>query len=132
MQDTDLHDMLAEIRITRDDGPIRVSGHQVLTDAELANKEVLDPVTISYVATKKYPTGTPTYVHHFPKNEKFIGIITVTNAHGQTYVSNSRLRWASRPRRLRLAERSRREGASEPAHALRCKYDILGIAMVGV
>ncbi|PNE12023.1 MAG: hypothetical protein CR217_05330, partial [Beijerinckiaceae bacterium] len=34
-----------------------------------------------------YPTGTLTFEHTFPENGKFIGIVTVKNAHGQTYVS---------------------------------------------
>ena len=45
MQDTELRDMLTEIRIIRDDGThTRMNGLPVLTDAELASKEVLDPV----------------------------------------------------------------------------------------
>jgi hypothetical protein len=36
---------------------------------------------------KAYPTGTLTFAHTFPENGKFIGIVTVKNTHGQTYVS---------------------------------------------
>jgi hypothetical protein len=88
MQDTELRNMLTEIRIIRDDGShTRMNGLPVLTDAELASKEVLDPVTISYLPPKKYPTGTLTFEHSFPESGKFIGIVTVQNDHGQTYVS---------------------------------------------
>ena len=54
MQDTELRNMLAEIRIIRDDGThTGMNGLPVLTDAELASKEVLDPVTINYLPPKK-------------------------------------------------------------------------------
>jgi hypothetical protein len=80
--------MLTEIRIIRDDGShTRMNGLSFLTDAELASPEILDPVTITYLPPKKYPTGTLTFEHTFPENGKFIGIVTVKNAHGQTYVS---------------------------------------------
>jgi hypothetical protein len=39
------------------------------------------------VLPKKYPTGTLTFEHTFPETGKFIGIVTVKNDHGQTYVS---------------------------------------------
>ena len=58
-----------------------------MTDAELASKEVLDPVTINYLPPRKYPTGTLTFQHTFPEKGKFIGIVTLQNEHGQTYVS---------------------------------------------
>ena len=88
MQDTELRDMLTEIRIIRDDGTHRrMNGLPVLTDAELASKEVLDPVTINYLPPKKYPTGTLTFEHTFTENGKFIGIVTVRNEQGQSYVS---------------------------------------------
>ena len=62
MQDTELRDMLTEIRIIRDDGThTRMNGLPGLTDAELASKEALDPVTINYLPPKKYPTGTLTF-----------------------------------------------------------------------
>ena len=44
-------------------------------------------MTITHVLPKKYSTGTLTFEHTFPENGKFIGIVTVTNGHGQTYVS---------------------------------------------
>ncbi len=88
MQETELRDMLTDVRIIRDDGThTRMNGLAVLTDAELASEEVLDPVTISYVPPKKYPTGTLTFEHTFSENGKFIGIVTVENDHGQTFVS---------------------------------------------
>ena len=56
MQDTELRNMLAEIRIIRDDGThTRMNGLPVLTDAELASKEVLDPVTINYQRNIRRP-----------------------------------------------------------------------------
>jgi hypothetical protein len=64
-----------------------MNGLPVLTGAELASKELLDPVTISYVPPKKYPTGALTFEHTFPEIEKFVGIVTVENDHGQKYVS---------------------------------------------
>lgn len=88
MQDTELRDMLTEIRIIKDDGShTRMNGLPFLTDAELGSTEVLNPVTIVYVAPRKYPTGTLTFQHDFPENGKFIGIVTVKNEHGQTFVS---------------------------------------------
>jgi hypothetical protein len=88
MQETELREMLTEIRIIRDDGThTRMNGLPFLTDAELASPEVLDPVTITHLPPKKYPTGTLTFEHTFPEKGKFIGIVTVENQHGQKYVS---------------------------------------------
>ena len=88
MQDTELRSMLTEIRIIKDNGThTRMNGLPYVTDEELASKELLDPVTISYLPPKKYPTGTLTFEHTFPETGKFIGILTVQNEHGQTYVS---------------------------------------------
>ncbi|MGH6936600.1 MAG: hypothetical protein ACRED2_10535, partial [Methylocella sp.] len=64
-----------------------VNGLPFLTDAELASPQLLDPVTITHLPPKKYPTGTLTFAHTFPEEGKFIGIVTVKNAHGQTWVS---------------------------------------------
>ena len=44
-------------------------------------------MTITHVLPKKYPTGTLNFEHTFPETGKFIGIVTVKNEHGQTYVS---------------------------------------------
>ena len=88
MQDTELRNMLTEIRIIKDDGThTRMNGLPFLTDAELANKSALDSVSINYVSPKKYPTGTLTFEHTFPETGKFIGFVTVENDHGQKYVS---------------------------------------------
>jgi hypothetical protein len=88
MQDTELRAMLTEIRLIKDDGThTRMNVLPVLSDAELASKELLDPVTIAYFPPKQYPTGTLTFEHTFPENGKFIGIVTVRNEHGQTFVS---------------------------------------------
>jgi hypothetical protein len=88
MQDNELRDMLTEIRIIRDMGNhTMMNGLPYLTDAELASTQILDPVTVLYVAPKKYPTGTLTFEHNFPELGKFIGIVTVKNEHGQTWVS---------------------------------------------
>jgi hypothetical protein len=88
MQDIELRDMLTEIRIIKDEGHhTKMNGLPFLTDAELGNPQVLDPVTITHLLPKKYPTGTLTFEHTFPETGKFIGIVTVKNAHGQTYVS---------------------------------------------
>ena len=88
MQDTELRDMLTEIRIIKDEGThIKMNGLPFLTDAELASPAVLEPVTIAYVAPKTYPKGTLNFEHNFAENAKFIGIVTVKNGHGQTYVS---------------------------------------------
>jgi hypothetical protein len=88
MQDTELRNMLTEIRLIKDDGThTRMNGLPFLTDAELANKSALDSVSINYVSPKKYPTGTLTFEHTFPETGKFIGIVTVENDHGQKYVS---------------------------------------------
>lgn len=88
MQETELRDMLTEIRFIKDDGThTKMNGLPFLTDAELSSPQVLDPVTIAYVAPKTYPTGTLNFEHTFPEYGKFIGIVTVKNGHGQTYVS---------------------------------------------
>ncbi|MGH9677069.1 MAG: hypothetical protein ACRD36_08200, partial [Candidatus Acidiferrum sp.] len=88
MQDSELRDMLTDIRIIRDEGNhTTMNGLPFLTDAELGSPQVLDPVTITHVLPKTYPTGTLTFAHTFPEKGKFIGIVTVKNAHGQTYVS---------------------------------------------
>jgi hypothetical protein len=88
MQDTELREMLTEIRLIKDDGThTRMNGLPFLSDAELASKEILEPATIAYLPPRKYPTGTLTFEHTFPENGKFIGIVTVENQHGQKYVS---------------------------------------------
>ena len=88
MQEPELRDMLTEIRLIKDEGNhTTMNGLPFLTDAELGSPQVLDPVTITHVLPKTYPTGTLTFEHTFPETGKFIGIVTVKNAHGQTYVS---------------------------------------------
>ena len=88
MQDTELRDMLTEIRIIKDEGThTMMNGLPLLTDAELGSPQVLDPVTITHLQPRTYPTGTLNFAHTFPENGKFIGIVTVKNAHGQTYVA---------------------------------------------
>ncbi len=88
MQETELRDMLTEIRLIKDEGNhTTMNGLPFLTDAELGSPQVLDPVTITHVLPKKYPTGTLTFEHTFPEEGKFIGIVTVKNERGQTYVS---------------------------------------------
>ena len=88
MQEPELRDMLTEIRLIKDEGNhTTMNGLPFLTNAELASPQVLDPVTITHVLPKKYPTGTLTFEHTFPETGKFIGIVTVKNEHGQTYVS---------------------------------------------
>ena len=88
MQNVELRDMLTEIRLIKDDGThTRINGLPFLTDAELSSREVLDPVTIEHMPPKKYPTGTLTFEHTFPEIGRFIGIVTVTNEHGQRWVS---------------------------------------------
>ena len=88
MQETELRNMLTEIRLIKDDGThTQMNGLPFLSDAELANKAALDAVSIAYLPAKKYPTGTLTFDHTFPENGKFIGIVTVENDHGQKFVS---------------------------------------------
>ena len=88
MQEPELRDMLTEIRLIKDEGNhTTMNGLPFLTDAELGSPQVLDPVTITHVLPKTYPTGTLTFEHTFPETGKFIGIVTVKNGHGQTYVS---------------------------------------------
>jgi len=88
MQNPELRDMLTEIRIIKDEGNhTTMNGLPYLTDTELGSPQVLDPVTITHLPPKTYPTGTLTFEHTFPETGKFIGIVTVKNAHGQTWVS---------------------------------------------
>jgi hypothetical protein len=88
MQEKELRDMTTEIRIIKDLGThTTLNGYPYLTDAELGDTATLDSKTVFYSAPKKYPTGTLTFEHSFPEMGKFIGIVTVKNDHGQTYVS---------------------------------------------
>jgi hypothetical protein len=88
MQEKELRDMATEIRIIKDLGThTTLNGYPYLTDGELSDTGVLDSATVFYSAPKKYPTGTLTFEHTFPETGKFIGIVTVKNDHGQTYVS---------------------------------------------
>lgn len=88
MQNNELRDMVTEIRIIKDLGNhTTLNGFPYLTDAELASPQVLDPITVVHIAPKKYPTGTLTFEHEFPEIGKFIGLVTVKNEHGQTFVS---------------------------------------------
>jgi hypothetical protein len=62
MQESELRDMLTEIRLIKDEGNhTTMNGLPFLTDAELSSPQVLDPVTITHVLPKKYPTGTLTF-----------------------------------------------------------------------
>ena len=88
MQEKELRDMATEIRIIKDLGThTTLNGYPYLTDAELGDAATLSSATVYYSEPKKYPTGTLTFEHNFPETEKFIGIVTVKNDHGQTYVS---------------------------------------------
>jgi hypothetical protein len=88
MQEKELRDMTTEIRIIKDLGiHTTLNGYPYLTDGELGDTAALDSKTVFYSAPKKYPTGTLTFEHNFPELGKFIGIVTVKNDHGQTYVS---------------------------------------------
>jgi hypothetical protein len=88
MQQKELRDMTMEIRIINDSGAhTTLNGYPYLTDADLAATDVLDSETVFHWPPKKYPTGTLTFEHTFPTTGKFIGIVTVKNDHGQTYVS---------------------------------------------
>jgi hypothetical protein len=88
MQEKELRDMATEIRIIKDLGThTTLNGYPYLTDAELTDTAILDQATVFYSAPKKYPTGTLTFEHTFPEVGKFIGIVTVKNDRGQTYVS---------------------------------------------
>jgi hypothetical protein len=72
MQDSEFRDMLTEIRIIRDEGNhTTMNGLPFLTDAELGSPQV--------------PAQDVSHGH--PENGKFIGIVTVKNTHGHTYVS---------------------------------------------
>jgi hypothetical protein len=88
MQDRELRDMTTEIRIIKDEGThTTLNGYPYLTDAELGDTGTLGSKTVFFREPKKYPTGTLTFEHNFPETGKFIGIVTVKNDHGQTYVS---------------------------------------------
>ena len=90
MQDTELRDMLTVVRQSSGTmepihaRKISLPGRRT---REPASKEVEDPVTISYLPPKKYPTGTQTFETDFHRERKFIGIVTVRNEQGETYVS---------------------------------------------
>jgi len=88
MQQKELRDMKTEIRIIKDTGlHTTLNGYAYLTDAELGDINKLEEESVYHLKPNKYPTGTLTFEHNFPETGKFIGIVTVTNDHGQTYVS---------------------------------------------
>jgi hypothetical protein len=88
MQEKELRDMWTDIRIINDTGThTTLNGYPYLTDAELGDITKLESETVFHWPPKKYPTGTLTFEHNFPETGKFIGIVTVKNDHGQTYVS---------------------------------------------
>jgi hypothetical protein len=88
MQEKELRDMTTEIRIINDSGAhTTLNGYPYLTDAELGDIIKLESETVFHRPPTKYPTGTLTFEHNFPQTGKFIGIVTVKNDHGQTYVS---------------------------------------------
>ncbi|SFK40474.1 hypothetical protein [Methylocapsa palsarum] len=84
--DTELRDMTTEIRVIRDTVGGIVAKTPVLADNELSS-ENLDPLTVSHLPAKRYPSGTVNFEHVFTEAGKYIGIVTVRNDHGQVYVS---------------------------------------------
>jgi hypothetical protein len=57
-----------------------------LRDDELSS-DYLDPLTVSYLPPKRYPSGTLHFEHVFQEAVAYIGIVTARNDHGQYYVS---------------------------------------------
>lgn len=84
--DTELRDMTTEIRVIRDTVGGIVAKTPVLADDELSS-ENLDPLTVSHLPAKRYPSGTVNFEHVFTEAGRYIGIVTVRNDHGQVYVS---------------------------------------------
>jgi hypothetical protein len=84
--DTELRDMTTEIRVIKDTVGGIVAKTPVLADYELSS-ENLDPLTVSHLPAKRYPSGTVNFEHVFTEAGRYIGIVTVRNDHGQVYVS---------------------------------------------
>lgn len=84
--DTELRDMTTEIRVIRDTVGGLVAKTPVLAEDELSS-ENLDPLTVSHLPAKRYPSGTVNFEHVFTEAGRYIGIVTVRNEHGQVYVS---------------------------------------------
>jgi hypothetical protein len=71
----ELRDMKVELRIVRDVG------------GEERENEDINAVTVAYREPKLYPTGTINFEHYFPEPGYFVGIVTVSGAHGERWVS---------------------------------------------
>jgi hypothetical protein len=84
--DTELREMTTEIRVIRDTFAGLLGSTPVLSDEDLRS-ENLDPLTVSYLPARLYPSGTVHFEHVFTQAGKYIGIVTVRNDHGQVYVS---------------------------------------------
>lgn len=85
--DSELRAMNTEIRVVRDPEPGSVPiGARMLSEEELAN-ESLEAITEAYMPPSTYPYGTVKFEHDFRKGGQYIGIVKVSNDHGQHYVS---------------------------------------------
>lgn len=74
-EQAELRDMLVAVRIVKD------VGHEAEEPADI------DSATVAYRAPKLYPNGTINLEHNFNDPGNYVGIVTVTGAHGETWVS---------------------------------------------
>jgi hypothetical protein len=85
--DPELRSMRTEVRVVRDPDPAAVPINvKVLNDEELAHHR-LEGITEAYMPPSTYPTGTVKFEHDFKKGGQYIGIVRISNDHGQEYVS---------------------------------------------
>ncbi len=71
----ELRDMNIEVRIVKDVG------------GEAQENENLDAVTVAHSTPKIYRTGTVNFEHTFDEPGYFVGIVTVTGEHGESWKS---------------------------------------------
>jgi len=74
-EQAELRDMLVEVRIVKDVG------------REAEEPADINSVTVAYREPKLYPNGTINFEHNFNDPGDFVGIVTVTGNHGETWVS---------------------------------------------
>jgi hypothetical protein len=85
--DSELRSMKTEVRVVRDPDPGTVPiSARVLNNEELAH-ERLEGITEAYMPPSTYPNGTVTFEHEFKTGGQYIGIVRISNDHGQEYVS---------------------------------------------
>lgn len=85
--DSELRDMSTEVRVVRDPDPGRAPiAVRMLNEEELATNR-LEGITEAYMPPSSYPNGTVKFEHDFENTGQYIGIVKISNVHGQQYIS---------------------------------------------